>query len=238
MLVGLYLLTPFLRVMVAHSDQSLFKFFIVMWFTGSAVLPVLALISPYHLDGNVLTIPGYVGYYILGVYLLNVKVRRSTLALLMSLGFALTVFGTYIMAGSIGGPETYFFQQYLSPTLILSAVMLFLLLSTVKKPSIGALPGKLTTESGSTQKETAKEKVGHPKVGKLLSIISVNTLPIFLFHEMVLESLQKGYLGVTINGNTINSIIGIPLISAITLGICLLVILPLKRVPVLKKLLG
>lgn len=238
MLVGLYLLTPFLRVMVAHSDPSLFKFFIVMWFTGSAVLPVLALISPYHLDGNVLTIPGYVGYYILGVYLLNVKVRRSTLALLMSLGFALTVFGTYIMAGSIGGPETYFFQQYLSPTLILSAVMLFLLLSTVKKPSIGALTGKLTTESESPQKETVKEKVGHPKVGKLLSVISVNTLPIFLFHEMVLESLQKGYLGVTINGNTINSIIGVPLISAITLGICLLVILPLKRVPVLKKLLG
>jgi len=63
-------------------------------------------------------------------------------------------------------------------------------------------------------------------------------LPIFLFHVMVLESLQRGYFGFAINGSTINSIVGIPLITVITLFICLAVIIPLKKIPILKRLIG
>jgi len=76
------------------------------------------------------------------------------------------------------------------------------------------------------------------KLGKMLKLISENTLPIFLFHLMVLETLQRGYLGFAINGSTINSIIGVPLITVIALFLCLAVIVPLKKVPVLKKLIG
>ena len=113
----------------------------------------------------------------------------------------------------------YFFQEYLSPTMILASVMLFLLLTTLKPP------------------EENKE-VNPSKGNKLLKVISQNTLPIFLFHVMVLESLQAGYFGFAINGNTINSIIGVPLMAAVTLFICLAVIIPLKKVPLLKHLVG
>lgn len=88
------------------------------------------------------------------------------------------------------------------------------------------------------QKEIAPKPISQPKTRKLLKLISENTLPLFLFHEIILESLQKGYFGITINGNTINSIIGVPLITVITLFICLAIIVPLKKIPVLKKLLG
>jgi surface polysaccharide O-acyltransferase-like enzyme len=182
------------------------------------------LLTTFHLDSNVLTITGFVGYYILGLYLLSVHMRRSTLLIFMSFGLALTVIGTYVMAATIGGGQMYFFQEYLSPTLILASVMLFLLLNTVQ-------PTLNTTEK--------KPKVnGHPKFNKFLSVISENTLPIFLLHVIVLECLQQGYFGFAINGNTINSIIGVPLATALTLFICLVIIVPLKRVSVLKRLLG
>jgi surface polysaccharide O-acyltransferase-like enzyme len=113
----------------------------------------------------------------------------------------------------------YFFQQYFSPALILASVMVFLLLLTIQPPSV--------------QKE-----ISPSKVNKLIKVISQNTLPIFLFHVMVLESLQSGYFGFAINGNTINSIIGVPLNTVITLFISLGIIILLKKVPYLKKLIG
>jgi surface polysaccharide O-acyltransferase-like enzyme len=224
MLVGLYLLTPVLRIVVAHADQNIMKYFVTLWILGVGIVPFISLLTTFHLDSNVLTITGFVGYYILGLYLLSVQMRRSTLLIFMSLGLALTSIGTYAVAATIGGGQMYFFQEYLSPTLILASVMLFLLLNTIQSPS------------NPTEK---KPKVNsHHKFNKLLSVISENTLPIFLLHVIVLECLQQGYFGFTINGNTINSIIGVPLATVLTLFICLAIIVPLKRVPVLKRLLG
>ncbi len=218
-LVGLYILTPIFRIVVAHADQKTIKYLVILWFLGLAVIPFVGLLTTYHLDSNILTITGYVGYFVLGVYLLTVRMRRSTLFIFMSLGLALTAVGTYLLAATVGGGEMYFFQQYLSPTMILASVMLFLLLNTIQAPS--------------NQIETR-----HSKISWLLCRISQNTLAIYLFHVMILETLQKGYLGFTISGNTLNSIIGVPLITVVTIFICLGVIIPLKKIPVLKKIIG
>ena len=138
----------------------------------------------------------------------------------MILGIALTAISTYVLAATVGGGEMYFFQGYFSPTLILASVMVFLLLLTIQPPSV--------------------QKVTRPSTGnKLIKVISENSLALFLFHVMILESLQRGYFGFAINGNTINSIIGVPLMTVIVLFVSLAIILvPLKKVPVLKRLLG
>jgi surface polysaccharide O-acyltransferase-like enzyme len=218
MLIGLYLLTPILRIFVAHADNNITKYFAILWFLGASIIPFVGLLTTYHLDSNVLTITGMVGYFVLGTVLLTVKMRRSVVAMLMCVGIALTVIGTYALAATIGGGTMFFFQEYLSPTLILASVMLFLLLITLKP--------------------LEENKVSPSKSNKLLRVISQNTLPLFLFHVMIIESLQAGYFGFAINGNTINSIIGVPLMTVATLFISLAVIVPLKKVPVLRRLVG
>ena len=55
---------------------------------------------------------------------------------------------------------------------------------------------------------------------------------------MVLYSIQRGYFGFVIDGSLINSIIGVPIVTALTLFICLAIILPLKKIPYLKNLIG
>ncbi len=229
MLTGIYLLTPILRIVMAHANQTIIKYFIVLWLLGASIVPVASLVTTYYLDPNVLAFTGYAGFFVLGAYLLNVKMRRSTLLVLMGLGLALTVVGTYAIAATVGGVEMYFFQQYLSPTLILASVTLFLLLNTIRVPSIKP------KDQLSEENKSAK---GHAKIRILLSLISENTLPIFLFHIIILESLQNGYFGFAINGNTINSIIGVPIVTVITLFLSLAFILPLKKIPVLKSLIG
>lgn len=218
-LLGLYLLTPILRIFLADADQKIIKYFAVLWFLGAAILPVFGLVTTYQLNNNVFIITGYVGYFILGAYLLTVQMRRSTLSIFMVLGIALTAFDTYVLAATVGGTEMYFFQQYFSPTLILASVMVFLLLLTIKPPSI--------------QKEPSPSKIN-----KLFKIISQNTLAIFLFHVIVLESLQNGYFGFALNRNTLNPIIEVPLMTVIVLFISLFIMLILKKIPCLKKLVG
>lgn len=218
-LFGLYLLTPILRIFIAHADQTLVKYLIVLWVLGAAIMPFFALLSIFQLHSSVFTITGYVGYFVLGTYLSTVQMRRSTLSILMIIGIALTALGTCVLTATVGGTEVYFFQEYLSPTVILTSVMAFLLLLTIKPPSV--------------QKEA-----GPSIVNRLVKLISQNTLPIYLVHVMVLESLQNGYFGFAINRNTIDPIIEVPLLTVVVLFVSLAVIVLLKKVPYLKRLIG
>jgi surface polysaccharide O-acyltransferase-like enzyme len=235
MLAGLYLITPILRIVIDHANDKTIKYFIALWFVGASVIPAISYFSPYDVNTGIFAITGWVGYYILGIYLLRVKISRKILVGLMVLAVSLAVIGTVYMSFNVGGTDSYYFQDYLSPTMILASVAAFLLLNTVKMPSYRIMPVP------SNQKETdiVGMNLSDPsKPQKLLHLISENTLPIFLFHLIVLETLQRGYLGLAINGSTINSIIGVPLITVITLFLCLAIIVPLKKVPVLKKLIG
>ena len=135
MLVGLYLLTPILRIVIAHAERKILRYFVVIWFLGASIAPFVALVTSYSLDGNVLTLTGWVGYFVLGTYLLGVRMRRSTLWALLIVSLALTAIGTYWLAATIGGGTMFFFQEYFSPTMIIASVTFFLLLNTIQSPT-------------------------------------------------------------------------------------------------------
>ena len=140
-LVGLYLLTPILRVFIAHADETVVKYFLLVWIIGVSILPFIGLFTSFQLSQNVFTLTGYVGYFVLGTYLLTVKVRRSTMAIFMAVGIALTALGTYVLAATAGAANMYFFQEYFSPTILVASVMLFMLLLTIKPPATQKLAG-------------------------------------------------------------------------------------------------
>jgi len=78
----------------------------------------------------------------------------------------------------------------------------------------------------------------HPLARRAIHVICINTLPIYLFHVIILGSLQRGYFGFKLSLTTMNPIVGIPLIATVTFSITLALVLVMKRVPVLKKLIG
>jgi surface polysaccharide O-acyltransferase-like enzyme len=218
-LIGLYLLTPIIRVFIAHADQTLVKYFLVIWLVGASVLPFIGLFTTFALSINVFVLTGYVGYFVLGTYLLTVKIRRRILAAFTLLGLALTAVGTYALAATGIGLDMYFFQQYFSPTVLLGSVMLFMLLLTFK-PS------------------TPQAKTGPYIKDRLIKILGENTLAIFFVHVIVLETIQNGYLGFAINRANLDPVFEVPLISMIVLFVSLGIVLLLKQVPYLKKLIG
>jgi surface polysaccharide O-acyltransferase-like enzyme len=218
LIAGLYLLTPILRKIVSVKDPKLLKYLILLWFVDVAVVPLIQLITGYSLNDTVFVVGGFIGYFVLGVYLQRVKVSSSILRVLFFLSFIFTIVSTWIMHfhfDSIG--QNYFFFGYLSVNVILASVTMFMLLSK--------LPINWSRNV-------------HPLVNRVVHAIGKNTLPIYMFHLIVMETLQRGYLGFKLSLTVMNPVIGIPVMTVVTLFITFGLILFMKKVPVLRTLIG
>ena len=221
-LIGLYLITPLVRVIVAHADWKIIKYFLLIWFVGTGVIPLLTLyasISPQTVwfRQNVFVLSGVLGYFILGAYVAKLRLRTSILSLLLALSSVFTIIGTYFLVATLGEQYSQFFLDASSFSVIIASVSLFLILASIPN-------------------QTVENKI--PRGSKALQVISQNTLPIYLFHIIVLETLQKGYLGFKISVTNLNPIIEIPIITAVTFLICLAIIVPLKKIPYVKRIIG
>lgn len=217
LIVGLYLITPVLRAVVSSNNTKLVGYTVLLWFIGVAVVPLLPLFTTYSLNSDVFVFGGYIGYFLLGFYLQKVQLQRPLMYGFWALGIALTATLTWMMSfplQSLG--QSYYFFDFLSITVVVGSVALYSLLS--KFPS--DWPGKK-----------------HPHIGKVARLISQNTLPIYLFHVMIIEALAIGALGFTLNLAVI-PIVEIPFVSVIVLFVTLGLVLLMKKVPVLKRLIG
>jgi surface polysaccharide O-acyltransferase-like enzyme len=128
MLTGLYLITPVLRVVTANAKRRMLKYFLLVVFVGTSVIPLLVLISGFTIEVTLFAVTGWVGYFVLGYFLLTTRVRSSILYALYFLGFMSTIVGTYTATALVGGHTGLFFLDYLSSaTVILTSASLFLL---------------------------------------------------------------------------------------------------------------
>jgi surface polysaccharide O-acyltransferase-like enzyme len=218
LIMGLYLITPVLRIVVAYADKKILRYLIILWFIAVSLIPLFQLITGFGVDSNLFLFGGYIGYFILGVYLMDNQVKTKIFKRLLVASIIWTIIGTWLMAypfHSLG--QYYFFFLTLSANVVIASVALFGLLS--KYPS--DWPGK-----------------NHPRVSRLAHVISLNTLPIYFFHVIVLESLNKGFLGFKLSLTVITPVIEIPLATVATLFLTLGLILLMKKVPILRKLIG
>ena len=218
LIVGLYLITPILRVVITYGGDKMIRYLIIVWFVGVAVVPLLELASGFILNVDVFVIGGWIGYFVLGLYLLKVKLRSAVLYGLLVLGFVWTIFGVWLMNfPMVDVQRQNFFVDSLTANVIIGSVALFMILLKFRPD----WPGSNQT------------------IGKrLVQAISKNTLPIFLFHIIILESFERGFFGFTLSPLTLNPIFEIPLITVLTFFITLGLVLIMRKVPILNKLIG
>jgi surface polysaccharide O-acyltransferase-like enzyme len=223
LIVGLYLITPVLRTLISSDSQELLRYIIILWFLGVAVAPFFHMISgfasldyPHYLYETLFVVGGSVGYFILGQYLKKVRVRSLILYGLFFLSVGFTIFGTWLMRFNLSSlGQEYFFFDNLSISVILTSITLYMILSKV-----------------------SADWPKNPFVKRVLHLISINTLPIYLLHVIIMETLQRGYLGFKLSVTTINPVIGVPIIALITFIITFGLVLLMKRVPVLRTIIG
>lgn len=217
LIVGIYLVTPVLRVIIA-GKRKVVRYLCLLWFIGVAIIPLIEMVTGHTLNPITFVISGWIGYFVLGSYLKRVKLRSAILYALLIISFVWTLFGTWLMNYPLNGMKlNNFFFDYLTANIIMGSYALFLILLKFHRD----WPGK-----------------NHTTLSRIVKAISANTLPIFLFHIIILESFERGFFGFTLNFETLNPIIEIPLITALTLFITLGLVILMKKVPILEKLIG
>jgi peptidoglycan/LPS O-acetylase OafA/YrhL len=161
-------------------------------------------------------ISGWIGYYLLGIYLLENKVRSWKVYLAAVFGVLATILGEWLLTATLGETYTGFFHGYLSFSIIIASAALFLLFITIP------------------QTRTESRYTG---INRVIHWIGQNTLPIYLFHIMVLEVLTRGLLGFTLPYVN-NLIVDIPMTAFVTLTVTAAIIYPLMKIPYVKRLIG
>lgn len=178
-LAGLYILTPFLRLITRHAPtRMLWWFALLMSSLGVADQFVVAFDGAGGPNAVTRFLP-YMGYYLIGYLLRDVNLNRRQMwlagAALVGTAAA-TALGAYGLARVTGGwgSEAEYIYDYLSPTVFLMSVAAFLLLG-----ALGRRWSVLVDEHRDT--EPARRRL------KVLSDISFG---VFLVHVMVLSTLR------------------------------------------------
>ncbi len=217
LIIGLYLATPILRSVIA-GKRKVVRYLIILWFIGVAIIPLVEMTAGHTLNPITFVLSGWLGYFVLGSYLKRVKLRSAILYGILIISFVWTIFGNWLMNYPLECMQcnNYFFD-YLSANIIVGSFALFLILLKFHRD----WPGKK-----------------HTTLNRIVKAISANTLPIFLGHIIILESFERGFFGFTLSYETLHPIIEIPLITALTLFITLGLVLLMKKVPILRELIG
>ncbi len=216
LLMGLYAVTPILRVLIKHLDRKLFTYLLALWFAGTVITPVLHLIPDLNFSPLPFIFIDWIGYFLLGFYMVNANFKRKTAYLMVILGFLVAVLGDWVIEATTGEQYAGFLHGYLSFNIIIGVAALFFILMSIPPTRIES----------------------HHKTNRFIRWVSENTLPIYLIHIIFLETFSFGYLGFYLNKLTWIPLIDIPAYALITFGFSAGTVFLLKKIPYVKKIIG
>lgn len=223
MLLGLYFLTPIIRVYVKNTDSNNLKYFLILWFVANGVFVFFEKISEITIGLDLIFVQGFIGYFILGHYLHITKLnkKQSSLAYVLSIiSVIITVLGTFIVTTNNGGIYDGAFTDYLSPTVILMSPGIF-----------------IAFKNYDWNKVFENRKSNHKKVS-MKNVLEFSSLSfgIYLIHPLVMSLISLDSSPIYIDATLINPLFGIPITALITLLISFWIIKILKRIRFLRKL--
>lgn len=220
MIVGLYLVVPFLNKIV--KDKKTAVYFVVLSFLFEFLFPQIInvvelksagiadlaeqLVSKFHVE----LVLGYSGYFVLG-YLLNVTpISKKTEYLIYVLGLAgiaVTVVGTEWTARTAASISIFFDELTVNILLISTAVFVF-------------------------AKQHLNKPVKREKSAALLSFVSGCTFGIYLVHPLIIDCFEN-FAGIT--NLSFNPIFSVPSITLAVFLLSLAVSAIIKKIPFLNK---
>ncbi|HHH0821516.1 TPA: acyltransferase [Yersinia enterocolitica] len=216
---GIYLGLPFLRGMTRGKISGII-FFLILWAMVVMVGPsarALGIDIP-NTAINIGQISSYSGYVVVG-WLIS-KWRFYDRRLIGS-GFALyiavvafTAWRCYMWSLMHNAPSQEPYYSYIAPWTFIGSCGLFFSLWNLKAPN--------------------------RLVAKVFLVVADNAFAIYFLHIIVLQSLSWGlFTGIQINSETTGSIwTGLPFLTVLIFGVCLVLVYPLRRIKHASYLLG
>ncbi|MDW0108870.1 acyltransferase [Sporosarcina aquimarina] len=208
MIAGLYLITPLLKILIQNAKRKDIEYFIVLWLFASVISKAIEYFIGYTFKIELFFATHYIGYFVLGYYLFTYDFRARWRVLMYIggvAGWVTTFFMTYHESLKIDEPLEQFWYDEHSPNVLLTAVALFMLFKSTK---IG--------------------EVKLPWIGKVISEASFG---IYLIHVLVMQTLYEKFEFVWFN---LHPVVGIPYKTVLVVSISTILVIIIKKVPVLR----
>lgn len=210
-LVGLYLVTPLLRRLVSAAARPELAYFLLLWLLGAPLVELGKRLTGYQTAFQIPLVTGYVGYFILGFWLADIRLaaRGRWLALVgLLLAVAVTYFGTALLSSRTETIDAFLYSYFSLPTVLASACAFLLL------------------------KDLGQRLDGRPQAA--LRALSATSFGVYLVHILVIDLLRSGALGLRLYSWMVAPLVCIPALALLVCCLSALVVALLQRIPVFK----
>lgn len=220
LIVGLYVITPILRVFIKHATRQQIEYFLLLFFLFSGFFPLLFTFPPFSrfssliLQMRINVVCGYVGYFVAGYYFDTFSFQKRTTKLIYILGISagiMTLMGTFFLSDEHGKLVSILYEG-LSPNVMLMSFAVFLF---VKNCLANGIKSKKQT--------------------KQIAVLSKCTFGIYLIHDffnITFKQIEKLY---NIHLMDYNPLITIPIYTLVVFLLSLGITAILLKIPVVNK---
>lgn len=211
-LLAMYILTPLLRIFTAHAEKKHYIYFLILYFVFGSIIPTINLRLNVNVSFSITELYSYTGYFIAGYFFSKFELTKKETRILYILGI-LAFAGTYIIstltALNTGGPATQFFDRT-GPNTMLTAFFIFVLVKNIVNNS---------------------PKILKYQNNKYITLLANCGFGIYLVHDFFNVGLNL----LNIHTGTFSAILSIPILSIFVYMASFVVVLIIRKIPILNK---
>ena len=209
-LIGLYLLTPILRVFVAKARNSEILYYIALWFIAMPILFIVEAFTPLKNGFEIYYTGGYVGYFLLGHLLGGLETKAPLLRAVPGLFIISFIFTFAVFHFNLFPAENELvFRSYPSLNIVLMSLGAFVLI------------------------KAAGEKIS-PRAAWISSEASKVSFGVYLIHPIIYAWMALGWNALGFETDAGNAVFVIPLAALVNFVISWMIVFVIGRIPVLR----
>jgi surface polysaccharide O-acyltransferase-like enzyme len=209
-LIGLYLITPILRVFIARARNTDILYYLSLWFLVVPILFIVEAFTPIKNGFEIYYTGGYIGYFLLGYLLGGLEIKAPLLWLALGL-FIISFLFTFAVFYLNLPPQDneLVFRSYPSLNIIFMSLGAFVLVKAVG------------------------EKVS-PRMTRLSSEAGKVSFGIYLIHPLVYVWMSMGWNALGFQTDSGNSILVIPLAALVNFLLSWIIVFMIGKIPFLR----
>jgi surface polysaccharide O-acyltransferase-like enzyme len=212
MILGLYLTAPIIKIFIKNAKRRDIEYFLILWLYASVIVKFMKFYFGFSLNLELYAVTNYIGYFVLGYYLATFEFNKlwRTAGYVAGLaGFTATFLFTWYSTAMNDGILQEFWYEYHSPNVLMSAVGTFLFFKYITRAEKERLPRGLN-------------QINEASFGVYLTHILVMTILSNELFTPVKESFHPA--------------ISIPVNVILTVLISTIIVVIIRRIPILKNL--